>query len=122
MEDRDFFDLLYQQFTKTTMAETTFWSSEQATDEADNLLPWWNVWAVERTKDGFHRHAVATDLCEADADFITALHGALPDLVRRLHEAVDKAENLEVERDEQEATIAGLSLEIIELEKRLDDG
>lgn len=43
---------------------------------------------------------VAAGLTEADAAFITALHGCLADLVRRLHDALDEADRLDLERDQ----------------------
>lgn len=118
MEDREFFDLLYQEFTKTTDAETTYWMSERAKDAADNELPWFAIWAVS---DDGHRQLVADGLSEADADFITAVHGCFQDLVRRLHDAVDEADRLDEERDNQEVRIADLIAEVRDLEDQLSE-
>lgn len=112
MEDRDFFDLLYQRWAKTTGAENTYWMPEES-----NLIngKFW-IYAVGQDES---RTPVANALKEADADFITALHGCFGDLVKRLHAALDEAERLDEERDEREATIAGLAIEIQDLEREL---
>lgn len=118
MEDTDFFDTLYQGWSKTTGAENTFWMPEQFEDEAGNLLPWWNIWAVDQSQ---HKHEVATNLTEDDAGWITALHGCFSDLIRRLHIAVDEAERFNAERDDQEVRIAEVEIERQELQSLLSD-
>lgn len=118
MEDRDFFDLLYQEFAKTTGAEKTYWMSEQAKDEEGNELPWFVIWSVG---DDDSRQLVADNLSEVDADFITAVHGCFPDLVRRMHDAVDEADRLDEERDNQEVRIADLIAEVRDLEDQLSE-
>lgn len=116
MEDREFFDLLYQHFAKTTGAENTYWMSEQAKDAAGNELPWFVVWAVGKDD---HRHMVADNVLEEDADFITAVHGCFPDLVRRMHDALDESDRLDEDRDNQEVRIADLVCEIRDLEDQV---
>jgi hypothetical protein len=91
MEDRDFFDLLYQQWTKTTKAETAFWAPQDTGDGS------WDIAAVGQDDS---RTVVASALSEADADWITGVHGCFGELVRRLQEAVDEAERFECERDQ----------------------
>lgn len=113
MEDRDFFSLLYQQFTKTTGAEKKYWMPEEDTDYFAEGPGTYNIWAVGEDDE---REPVAFGLSEEDADFITALHGCLPDLTRRLLEAVDESDRLDEERDNQEVRIADLIGEVRDLE------
>lgn len=91
MDDRDFFDTLYQGWSKTTGAAECFWMPEE---DREGAL---NVYAVDKDQNKF---IVATDLDEPDAAFITALHGCFADLVRRLHAALDEADRLDLERDQ----------------------
>jgi hypothetical protein len=112
MEDRDFFDQLYQQFTKTTNAETAYWEPVYSDDYADYVIS-----AVEA--DGTRSH-VGLVPNEADADFICGLHGALPELVRRLHDAVDESDRLDVARDEAVADQFVLAEENAKLRAELD--
>jgi hypothetical protein len=107
MEDRDFFDLLFQQFAKTTRAEDTYWMTYEVPDKGS-----WSVHAAD--KDDV-RTIIATNLSEVDADFITAVHGCLPDLVRRLHDALDEADRADSNRDEREQEVFRLALENQEL-------
>lgn len=118
MDDRSFFDVLYQGWAKTTGAENTFWMPEENTDEDEtNRANYaWDLFAVgqdqKRTFLGGFKN-------EADAAFVTALHGCFGDLVKRLHDALDEAERLDERADEQESTIAGLAIEIQDLEREL---
>lgn len=104
MDDRDFFDVLMQMFSKTTGAEDRFWQPEEYTDHSGR----WNVYAVHQEQG---RKLVASGLTEIDADFVTAIHGCLPDLVRRLHMAVDESDALDIERDELVNRVAELERE-----------
>jgi hypothetical protein len=103
MDDRDFFDHLYQMFTKTSYAENRYWDYESI-DERDH-----DIRAVGQ--DGEHTVLGGFDN-EADADFVTAVHGCFPDLHRRLHSALDEAERADRQRDEQECRIAELESEV----------
>ena len=118
MDERDFFDTLYQQWTKTTGAEDMFWMSEQYQDGTGR----WKVYAVKVGADGNQtRKLIASELRnEADADFIAATHGCIPDLVRRTHAALDEADEKDYDRDSRECRIAELELENQELRKELD--
>lgn len=110
MEDDDFFDLIYQQWSKTTNASTDFWMSEvDYVDEDDEEVPPWMIYSVNGEQE---RTVVAQYLTEADADWITAMHGCLPDLVRRLHMAIDESERLDIRADDQEGRIADLEMEL----------
>ena len=109
MEDREFFDHLMQMFTKTTGAETRYWAYEEYGDTFD----------IDAVGEGDDRTNVAAVLSDADADFITALHGSFPDLYRRLHSALDEADRADRERDEREQVIAEQAFEIAALRKEI---
>ncbi|QGJ89739.1 hypothetical protein SEA_SUPERCHUNK_39 [Mycobacterium phage Superchunk] len=120
-QDHEFFDILYQQWAKSTWAEHRYWMPELDNDEN---IPW-QIFAVDHvTKE---RTWIGSVFNEADADFIAGLHGAVPDLIRRLHEAIDEATSKDEARDRAEANLAeaylenqGLREQITELEKQLD--
>ena len=99
MDDKAFFDALRVVWAGTTRAEDSYWETRKFGDQ-------WCVYSVGRDDS---RVLVATAMTEADADFIVAVHGALPDMVRRLHSAVDEADRLDAERDEREQLIAELA-------------
>lgn len=113
MEDRDFFDTLYQGWTKTTGAEDTYWMPEEHPDEGFYT---YDIFAVDEKQLQAH---VASGLSEDDAAFITAVHGCFADLVRRLHTALDEADRWEYERDSQECRIAELVMENEDLRGQL---
>ncbi|QJD52093.1 hypothetical protein PBI_MA5_41 [Mycobacterium phage MA5] len=127
MEDRDFFDLLHQQWAKTTGAEDTFWAVEEDTEHYAAGPGTFNIWAVSQQAskdpdavDG--RKFVASFEREEDADFIAAVHGCVPDLTRRLHMALDEADRADYDRDSRECRLAELELENAELRRELGRG
>ena len=89
-DEHEFFDILYQQWSKTTGADDTYWMPEVLTGMYD-------ITSVNPETQA--RRTVATCLTEEDADFIAGIHGAVPDLIRRLHEAIDDAERANVDRE-----------------------
>jgi hypothetical protein len=107
MEDREFFDYLYQLWSKTTGAADCYWMYEQV-----GVPPVCDIYSV--AQDGTKKR-IASDFHDEDADFITAIHGSLPDLVRRLNMALDEADNADYDRDARECRIAELELENKEL-------
>jgi len=93
MTDREWLDTLFQMFSKTTGAENRYWKPLDdgtivAVGEDDTEL------------------VVASGLSAEDADWLTAVHGCLPDLVRRMHQALDEADRLDVRKDELECEMA----------------
>ncbi|QDF15823.1 hypothetical protein SEA_KIPPER29_41 [Mycobacterium phage Kipper29] len=129
-QDHDFFDILYQQWAKSTMAEFGYWMPEEARVpsifETDNGHWDFNVYAVNQETNA--KELVATGLSEDDADFICGLHGALPDLIRRLHEAIDDATRKDEANDIAQGQLAEALLEnhalrerIVDLEKALGE-
>jgi hypothetical protein len=111
VEDREFFDTLFQLFTQTTGAEDTYWSYAETEDE-----PGYTVYSVGESSE----HIIGYVESEADAEFITAIHGCLPDLVRRLHMALDESDRADYDRDSRECRIYELEIELSELKSDLE--
>lgn len=111
MDDRDFFDHLYQMWTKTTGAEKMFW------DYKEHPGAGCFIEAVQEDGVGW---PVANGLEDADADWITAVHGCFADLWRRLHSALDEADTADYGRDARECRIAELEIELADLRKVID--
>ena len=98
MNDREFFEALLAAFTATTGAENAYWEPVKQGDT-------WNVYAVGAEE----RTLVAAALEQHDAEWVCAIHGTLPDIVRRVNMALDEADRADAERDEREHLIAELS-------------
>lgn len=111
MDDREFFDKLFQLWSKTTGAENHYWSYQGYGDRFD----------VDAVGVGGERIEVASLFNEADADFITAIHGCLPDLVRRLHAALDEADALDAEMDRVQSQLMEAELRVDELRQQVKD-
>lgn len=111
MDIREFLDKLYSLWAKTTGAENQYWMPE------DSYIHGQDIWAVNEEQA---KSPVASFMSDADASFVTAIHGALPDLVRRTHEALDEADRLDEQRDEQEIRIAGLEETIDEKNRAIE--
>lgn len=105
MDDRDFFDTLVQLWAKTTWAENAYWGYE-ATEEGQ-----FDLFAKAEDSQLFVGYVES----EADANFITGLHGCLPDLVRRLHMALDEADRLDAEMDGVQGHLMEAGLRVMEL-------
>lgn len=118
MDIREFLDELYQLWAKTTGAENQYWMPVNNGREGDT--DYWFIKSVGEEGEE-NAYVVADILNNRDADFITAIHGALSDLVRRTHEALDEADRLDAQRDEQEIRIAGLEETIDELNGRINE-
>jgi hypothetical protein len=103
MDERDFIDQLYAEWVKTTASDSAYWQPREggvvAVDTEQNEIP------------------IAVGMTAADADFVAAVHRCIPDLVRRVHEALDEADRADAERDGRECRIAELELEVAELKK-----
>lgn len=106
MEDREFFDLLYQMWTKTTHAQDRYWDYQEYGDT-------WDINAVGPGDDD--SEAVAAVATEADADWITAVHGCFGDLYRRLLTALDEADALDAEMDEVQQQLMAAEMRVDEL-------
>jgi hypothetical protein len=105
MDDQEFFDKLYQLWSKTTQAENGFWAPREDHSFTDGS---WEVF----TEEGDKTYFVASFMTEEDANFLATMHGALPELVRRLQDAIDESDRLDCEKDELIAINAGLEMDI----------
>jgi hypothetical protein len=106
--DDEFFEHLLDMFAVTSGAEDTYWDYE------------------DTGETGFDIHSVGSDEerefvgyfdREVDADFVTAIHGCLPDLVRRLKESIEKADNYELAHDQCQRELFEAEQEIAELKR-----
>lgn len=113
MDDRDFFDHLFQLWAKTTGANDRYWQPVEYDDPSGRF----HIYAVAEDES---RKLVADSTSEWDSDFITAVHGCLPDLVRRLHAALDEADRADYDRDARECRIFELEGEVAELRRALN--
>lgn len=112
MDDREFIDHLYQHWTKTTGAENSYWRPQEHDGMSRQSID-----SVSADNESAVR--IAAGVSPADADFITAVHGAFPDLTRRLHDALDEADRADKDRDDREAEIARLELSTKNLREAL---
>ncbi|UOK18095.1 hypothetical protein SEA_SWITZERLAND_42 [Gordonia phage Switzerland] len=120
MEDREFFDTLYSEWSKTTGAGERYLIVEKVEYDPDlDYMTSWDVWAISFEDEG-DRTLVATFEKEADADFFAAIHGCFGDLVRRLHEALDEADRADERRDEAEQQLADEIMLTQDLSYRLE--
>lgn len=114
MDDREFFDHLLQVWMRTTGAEDRYWMPEKYKDGTDR----WKIYAVDEDES---KKLIASEIhSEADADFLTGVHGCLFDLHRRLHTALDEADRADYDRDSRECRIAELEIEVADLKKIIE--
>lgn len=111
MDDREFFDHLLEIWSKTTDAEDRFWGYEETLEEQFDLF------AHSHDDKRFVGYVES----EADADFITAVHGCFPDLIRRIHIALDEADRLDEEMDAVQGQLMELELRVLELQNEIKD-
>lgn len=103
MENLEFYDHIYQLWSKTTGAEDRYWGvTEHDHLDIDRRF---SVDACD--EDSAIR--VGGGFSEADSDWITALHGCFPDLIRRLRELEDEVEQHDARADEQSSLAAELA-------------
>jgi hypothetical protein len=109
MDDRSYFDVLYQGWARTTGAEDTYWMPEDYEDHSGRV----RVYAVAQDDS---RRLIASDMSIADSAFTIAMHGSLPDLFRRINDAVDEADRLDLALDEHIGRVGRLEEEADEYE------
>jgi hypothetical protein len=114
MDDRDFFDELYQLWFRTTGVEDRFWMPEAHFDNSGRF----NVFAVGEDES---RKLIASGMSDNDSDFLTAIHGCFGDLWRRLHSALDEADAADLDRDSRECRIYELEAEVAELRQVVEN-
>lgn len=101
MDDNEFFDALYQEWSKTTPGDWT------VTED-----PSWMVRDIVDTNE----ESILGILTEADANFIVAMHTVFPEIMRRYLEAQETAERWEERYDEAAQMTAQQELRIMHLE------
>lgn len=110
MTDEEFFQHLYDLFSYTSGAEDRYWEFRGDSDEG------WDVHAVDQDGDSYF---VAYFDKEVDADFVTAIHGSLPELIRRLEDAIYKADMYELAHDQCQRELYEAEKEINRLKEQL---
>lgn len=108
MTDDEFFEHLLDLFSITTGAEDTYWDYQDTGETGFD---------IHSCGQDEQREFVGYFDNEADADFVTAIHGCLPDLVRRLQNAIDTAEKYEMAHDQCQRELAEAEIEIAELKQ-----
>jgi hypothetical protein len=105
MRDEDLLDAMYAAWAKTTGAETCQWQPRDG-----------GIVAVDQ--DG-KETTIATGMGDAEAKFIAAVHGCLPELVRQVWDAYDESDRVDLSRDAREQRIAALELELLAIRKAI---
>ncbi|QGJ97083.1 hypothetical protein SEA_PETTERN_37 [Mycobacterium phage PetterN] len=119
MENDEFFDYIYQQWSKTTGAENRFYTVEEVTLDSDNdYEKTWDVVAVSET-DG--KQFVANFHSEQDADWFASVHGCFADLIRTLKDQADEIERLDERVDSQEHDIFNLVIGERDYKARIEE-
>ena len=106
------FDEIYSVWAKTTGAEDKYWMPTEYCDSTHRF----KVYAVNN--EGVQK-LIASELKDEDAEFIAGIHGLLPDLIRRLGDALDEADRADSDKDARECRIAELELEVQDLSETL---
>jgi hypothetical protein len=106
MDDRDFMSMMFQGFVKTTHAEDAYWGYELIEDDRHDPY-YWIFYVAADAPDSKVRVGEVDN--EADAAFITAVHGSFPDIHRRWLEALNEADQKDLEKDLAESVAAELS-------------
>ncbi|BCP02538.1 hypothetical protein [Mycobacterium intracellulare] len=119
MDDLEFFDYLYQGWSKTTGAKDTYWMPEEDhCEDVDGTDL--NLFSIVAVDQGENKTYIAQYVREEDAAWITALHGCFADLTRRLHQAVDEAERFDIEKDRVISELALAEIENNDLREQLE--
>jgi hypothetical protein len=112
MDDREFFAKLLEMWEETSYAEDRYWGYT-AYDDGDGGSQY-DLFAFSNNND---QEFIGYLCTEADANFVTALHGCFPDLIRRTLSALDEADELDEEMDRVQAQLAEAELQIMELKQ-----
>ncbi|QBP29037.1 hypothetical protein KIP49_gp55 [Mycobacterium phage Scorpia] len=119
MENDEFFDYIYQQWSKTTGAENRFYIVEEVAFDTDNdYEKTWDVVAVSETDD---KQLVANFHSEQDADWFASVHGCFADLIRTLKDQADEIERLDERVDNQEHDIFNLVIGERDYKARIEE-
>lgn len=119
IEDRDFFDFLYEGWKKTTGAEDQFWMMEERESRPSFISPGEVLYDIVAVDKDQSKSDVGQFYSEEDAAFVTAVHGCFGDLIRRLRSALDQADDLDMRVDDQEQLLLELCVEAEEVSAKL---
>ena len=111
MTTEEFLAHLYSMFCYTTGSEDTYWDYREADDST------WDIHSVNQ--DGESVFVGYFD-AEADADFVTAIHGSLVDLIRLVEDSVHKADMYELAHDQCQRELFEAEKDIMELKEILE--
>jgi hypothetical protein len=106
MNERDLVDELYQMWAKTTAAGNGGWDIEE-----DLQSKYVDVVSIDTDE---WEQTIGFTVSKPDADFITAVHSAFPELVRLFHSALDEADRADQSKDARECRIAELEVALAE--------
>jgi hypothetical protein len=112
MNERELVDELYQMWSKTTAAGNGGWDIEE-----DDESKYVDVVSIDTNE---WEQIIGFTMDRADADFITAVHSAFPELVRMVHSALDEADRADHNKDSRECRIAELEMQVMELKADLE--
>ncbi|AGT11918.1 hypothetical protein O156_gp59 [Mycobacterium phage LittleCherry] len=104
MENDEFFDFIYQEWSKTTGAQDRFYVVVDQGETAPKAERFLVKASAEDGSDVF----VASFEEEADADWFASVHGCFADLIRTLKDQADEIERLDERVDDQEHDIFNL--------------
>ena len=110
MEDDEFYDLLYQLWARTTGAGDSYWRYDDESDCERVVIT--SVSLADETE-------IAGYVRMSDAEFITAVHGCIGDLIRKLRDLEDENSRLDELVDRGVADRIDLIKEIQQLEDDL---
>ena len=110
MQDDEFYDLLYQLWTNTTGSGDSYWKYDDESD-CERVV----ITSVSQTDET----EIAGYVRMADAEFITAVHGCIGDLIRKLRDLEDENARLDERVDIAEGEKMELLLELQQLEDEL---
>ncbi|GAB2709649.1 hypothetical protein [Nocardia thraciensis] len=114
MDDQEFFDALYQLWSKTSGAEERTWFAKE-----NDIIDGYCIMTEDATPAEAGSASIADFMHEADAKFIAFVHGVIPELVRRTQDALDESDRLDAEKDELIAVQYGLEMEIERMTARI---
>ncbi|WP_280350436.1 hypothetical protein [Nocardia abscessus] len=117
MDDREFFDALHQLWSKTTEAGGLWFA------KVNDLIGGYCIMTQDVTPADADRPGleIADFMREEDAQFIAFVHGALPEIIRRTHDAIDESDRLDVEKDDLIGRIAELEMEVDRLRDVIEE-
>ena len=108
MNERELVDELYQLWAKTTAAGNGGWNIEE---DEESTHPYVDVVSIDTDE---WEQTIGFTVSKPDADFITSVHSAFPELVRLFHSALDEADRADHNKDSRECRIAELEVALAE--------